>query len=97
MHSNLLADQAWCRLQLGQIDAARRDALAAEDLLDSRGHHDDRANTHSRLEQVFRAIGDSPSELKHAALAANAWNQHAQLQQRFVAQLGELSQTPQRK
>lgn len=92
MHSNLLADQAWCRLQLGQLEAARRDALAAEDLLDSRGDHDDRANTHSRLEQIFRAIGDSPSELKHAALAANAWNQHSQLQQRFVAQVGELSQ-----
>jgi len=96
MHSNLLADQAWCRLQLGQTDAARRDALAAEDLLDSRGHHDDRANTHSRLEQVFRAIGDTPSELKHAALAAKAWDQHSQLQQRFVEQVGELAYAPQR-
>lgn len=95
MHSGLLSDQAWCRLQLGQTDAALRDAIAAQATLDSRGHHDDRANTHSRLEQVFREIGDIDSAQTHATQAAEAWRQHAGLQRRFAEQVGELAQTVQ--
>lgn len=96
MHSSLLADQAWCRLQLRQDDAALRDAVVAQGMLDPRGHHDDRANAHSRLEQVFREVGEMSAAHTHATQAAEAWKQHVDLQQCYAVQVGELAEALQR-
>jgi tetratricopeptide (TPR) repeat protein len=81
MHAYLLADQAWCRLNLGQVQIAQVEAREAEALLDPRGHFDDRAATHSRLAQVFRALGDLQSSVRHDDLARIPWDGHLQLQQ----------------
>lgn len=90
MHANLLADQAWCRLNLGQVQAARVEAVEAESLLDPRGHLDDRAATYSRLAQVFGALGDLESSARHDALAKAAWEGHRRLQQLTIETLRPL-------
>ena len=84
MHANLLADQAWCRINLGQTQAARIDALAAEKLVDPKGHLDDRAATHSRLAQVFEILGESETSAKHHEMAKAAWDGHCNLQQHII-------------
>jgi hypothetical protein len=91
LHANLLADQAWCRINLGQSEAAHVDALAAESLVDSRGQFDDRAPTHSRLAQVFSALNDSDSAMRHDELAKAAWKGHETLQGSTVELLSTMS------
>jgi len=54
----LLADWAWCACQLGQPDAAARDADAAEAALGA-CELDDRALTQARLAQVWAALGQA--------------------------------------
>lgn len=91
LHANFLADQAWCRLNLGQSQAARSDALTAESLIDSHGQFDDRAPAHSRLAQVFAALGDSASATRHDGLAKEAWKGHEGLQQYVVELLNGMA------
>ena len=90
MHANLLADQAWCRMNLGQAQAAQADAKAAESLIDGRGHFDDRASAHSRLSQVFKALGDTESSAKHSEQARAAWEGHRNLQQCIIEILHDM-------
>ena len=86
MHANLLSDKAWCRLNLGQSQAAYVDAKTAESLVNSGDLFDDRASTHSRLAQVFAAFGDSDSATRHDDLAKEAWKGHERLQ-RYAVEL----------
>lgn len=79
--SSLQADMAWCQVRLGQPEQARRQALAAEQQLDPACDIDDRAATHSRLSQVFEALGDVEAALRHAQTAQQAWAE-------FTAQQG---------
>ena len=90
MHSSLLADQAWCRLQTGDIEAAIRDAVAAQDLMDPKAHPDDRASSHSRLSQVFGATGNLESQKRHAELAEEAWKMHSTMQHTILNCLASL-------
>ena len=86
-----LADQAWCRSQMGQMDSARGDALAAEASLTSESQLDDSAATHSRCAQVFEALGDTAQADRHRVLAAALWHDYRTLQARIVAAVGRLS------
>ncbi len=86
----MLSDQAWCRMQVGQIDAARADALEADDSLADDTQVDDRAATHSRLSQVFAALGDAPAAQRHEVLAAAAWQDFRALQARIVELLSRV-------
>ena len=86
----MLSDQAWCRMQVGQVDAARADALEAQAGISDDSHLDDRAATHSRLAQVFNALGDAPSAQRHEVLAAVAWQDFRALQARIVTMLGRV-------
>ena len=79
-----LADQAWCRSQVGQLHAARADALAAEASLGSDTQLDDRAATHSRCAQVFDALGDAEQALRHRDLATSLWQDHRAVQARVI-------------
>ena len=80
----MLSDQAWCRLQVGQIDAARVDALAAEADPCDETQIDDRAAMHSRLAQVFAGLGNGEAAQRHEALARTAWHDFRTLQGRIV-------------
>jgi tetratricopeptide (TPR) repeat protein len=86
----MLSDQAWCRTQVGQGDAARADAIEAEACLSDETQIDDRAAAHSRLAQVFTALGDAEAAQRHAALAALAWQEFRALQARIVALLSQV-------
>ncbi len=90
MHCANLAEQAWCRSQMGQHDAARADALAAEASVGSDTQLDDRAATHSRCAQVFAALGDTAQAQRHSELAAPLWNDYRALQQRVIDALSRL-------
>lgn len=85
--SSLLADLAWCRVNCGQTERARQQALEAEIELDPACDVDDRAATHSRLAQVFAALDDQASAARHAALAASGWAAFASQQADWLAQL----------
>ena len=55
----LAADAAWCRVQVGQLDAARRDLATALPDADAGCDLDDRVLANARLAQVARALGEA--------------------------------------
>ncbi len=87
MQANLRAEMAWCRLQLGQIDAARADARAALMALEEECDIDDRAATHSRLAMFYRALNDEETAQRHAQQAPLDWTQHVADQALAIATL----------
>lgn len=78
--SSLLADLAWCRVNTGQTEHAMLQANEAELELDPSCDVDDRAATHSRLAQVYTALGSPTAAARHAELATQAWAEFAQEQ-----------------
>ncbi len=91
LQADLLADRAWCRLQVGQFDGAREDANLAESKIDSQGQYDDRAFAHSRLVEVYSALGEVKSAAIHQNLADIAWHGYFEFQSRMVNSLKHLS------
>ena len=87
LRGNLLADQAWCRLQLGQRAAALEDASAAEDSLAGDGSFDDRAPGFSRLAQVFSALGDQVAAERNERSATEMWLGHSKTQENLLSSL----------
>jgi tetratricopeptide (TPR) repeat protein len=92
MKGSLLADQAWCRLQLGQVAHARRDAVDAESSIDPRGQFDDCATAHSRLAQIFRVLDEGESAERHATLANQSWDSHVRMQASIMESLATIQQ-----
>jgi tetratricopeptide (TPR) repeat protein len=90
MHCANLADQAWCRSQVGQLDAACADALAAAASVGSDTQLDDRAATHSRCAQVFAALGDSAQAQRHIDLAVPLWQDYRAMQARVLDALSRV-------
>ena len=89
--STMLADQAWCRMKVGQTEAARTDAIAAERSLLPATHVDDRAATHTRLADVYASLGDREVADLHATAAARYWGEFEQLKSEMVAVLDGLA------
>lgn len=89
LHADLVADQAWCRMNLGQWERAYREAVAAEALIDSAGHSGDRAMAHGRLAQVFVAAGDVNRAGHHKRLALDAFAKHDALKLEILRVLGD--------
>jgi len=85
--SSLLADLAWCRVNLGQRERALQQAREAEIELDPACDVDDRAATHSRLAQVWAALDDAQAASRHAELARAEWAEFARQQQAWAAAL----------
>lgn len=90
LHADLVADRAWCRLQVGQLDEARKDAVFAESMIDPVGQFDDRAFAHSRLVEVFSALGESSAVAFHQKLAETAWRGHIDFQNRMISSLNNM-------
>ena len=78
--ANLFADQAWCRIAMGDHAGALQDATAALSSLCLQVQVDDLAAAHTRLSQVFSALGNVNDAEKHGLLAAKAWGTFANLQ-----------------
>ena len=79
MHGTFLADQAWCRVNLQQPDAARQDAVEAQRHLELDGNCDDRAPGFSRLAKVFALLGEYEASAKNERLAAYMWESQAKI------------------
>lgn len=92
LRSELGSDRAWCRIRVGQLDAARVDALAAESSILPETLLDDRAATHSRLALVWAALGDHEAARRHEQLAAQAWRAFGEVQVRIVELLGPMTE-----
>lgn len=78
--SSLLSDLAWCRLQSGQTEMAAKLAAEAEIELDPSCELDDRAATHTRLAQIYQALGQTEAAQRHLALATRTWAEFSQEQ-----------------
>ncbi len=78
------ADLAWCRVQLGQHELARREAMAAAVSVAHDHDVDDRAAAHTRLAHVFGALGEIHSASHHAQQAQQLWHAHQEDRLRAV-------------
>ena len=85
--SSLLADLAWCRVNLGQADHGLLQARESEFELDAHCDVDDRAATHSRLAQVYAALGQTEAAAQQAAQAQAEWQEFAVQQAAWAGQL----------
>jgi tetratricopeptide (TPR) repeat protein len=81
------ADRAWCRLQLGDTDAALEDAERACDLTSKPSDPDDLASANARLSEVFRQVGQTERAGGHAQLAKRYRQQHQDLQASLLLRL----------
>ena len=87
LQADLLADQAWCRIQLGQRSGALDDAESATACIDPEGQFDDRALAHARLAQVFAALGQGDLAASNSKLAVEAWASHVNIQKKMLEAL----------
>jgi tetratricopeptide (TPR) repeat protein len=85
--SSMLADLAWCQVHLSQRERALQQARESELELDPACDVDDRAATHSRLAQVYEALGDVEAAARHADSAAREWAELARQQQAWLTAL----------
>jgi hypothetical protein len=73
MGSSLMADVAWCRVELGDHEAGTSQARESELELDPSCDIDDQAATHSRLAQVFAKLGRAEDAARHQVEADRCW------------------------
>jgi tetratricopeptide (TPR) repeat protein len=83
----LLADRAWCELQLGRTERARTLAGAAEQALADPCDTDDRAMARARLAQVCEALGQPDLAARHRAASTQLHVEHREQQRQIVALL----------
>lgn len=94
LQSYMLSDQAWCKANTGQAQAALDDIEAALANLGADTQVDDRASTHSRVAQVFRLLGVNDEDAaKHEARAKALWAEFAEFQSKIVANLSGVTET----
>ncbi len=84
MQCGMLAEVAWCRVNVGDAAGALRDALDAQGRIVDCGQADESAATHGRLAQVFDALGDRPAAEPHRAQAAVDWQLHTERQAHLI-------------
>lgn len=87
MQGPVLADRAWCELQMGRRDTALADAQRAATALQDPCDVDDRALAHARLAQIFEALGEEASAAEHNAAAARDCETHREAQHALAALL----------
>jgi ATP/maltotriose-dependent transcriptional regulator MalT len=83
----LLADRAWCELQLGRTERARTLAGAAEQALADPCDTDDRAMARARLAQVCEALGQPDLAARHRAASSQLHGEHREQQRQIVVLL----------
>jgi tetratricopeptide (TPR) repeat protein len=91
LQSHLVADRAWCWVNLGMHERALVDANAALDRFVDDTHIDDRAATHSRVAQVFEGLGDVGRAVHHAEQARQAWKTFGDVQASILKRLPQIS------
>lgn len=86
----LLADRAWCLVDLGRIEEGLAGAAQAEHCLDAETQPDERAATRSRLAQIHARAGNAELAEHHRAIADESWRQYVGLQERIVTSLSDI-------
>ncbi len=81
------AERAWCKFQLGQVEAARADAIAAIERLGTQADPDDVAATHARLAEIFKGIGEHERSAAHKSKSIEFRCRHIDDQTRLLDQL----------
>jgi len=89
MHSGMLAEMAWCRVNVGDVDGANRDAREADDRVKECDQPDERAAAHGRLAQVCDALGDQGAAVQHRAQADILWQLHTARQEQLIELLSD--------
>ncbi len=84
MQCGMLAEMAWCQLNIGDAVGARRSALHAQGLIVECVQPDESAATHGRLAQLFNALDDGPAARHHRAQAEIDWQLHDGRQVRLI-------------
>jgi hypothetical protein len=90
MQGGMLAETAWCRVHVGDVGGARRDAQAAREHLVDCVQPGDRAAVHGRLAQVFDTLCDPAAADRHRVQAHTDWQAHSERQGRLLALLSSL-------
>lgn len=85
----LLADRAWCRFNLGMKESAIEDVENALLRL-SNVQVDDLAATHSRLAQIFYALGKEEQSATHRKVAEGLWLEFCDLQSEIAFELRDV-------
>lgn len=91
----LWADLAWCSVNTGHAEQALKQAQAAEMELVSPCDVDDRACTHSRLAQIYAALGTAKTAATHAEKATLEWHKFAIQQAAWSQALANADLQPQ--
>jgi tetratricopeptide (TPR) repeat protein len=85
----LLADMAWCNLQLGNIDDARIGFESSLKGLKDEHHLDDRAATFSRLSEGLDILGQKELASSHRLRAIETWEAFTQFQAKMRNMAGK--------
>lgn len=93
LESYLLADRAWCLVDLGRVEEGLAGASQAERCLDLETQPDERAATHSRLAQIHARVGNAELAQRHRGNADEAWRQYVGLQERIVTLLADIDRS----
>ena len=91
----LLADKAWCHIELGQRTLAETCAGDALTCLTDETQVDDRAATHSRLSQAFAKLGYQDRMNEHNILAGDEWAKFGAIQAKIAELLSSVDENGQ--
>ena len=92
LQANLLADKAWCHVQLDQAQEARACAELACASLIEETQTDDRAAAHSWLARVYGSLLDVAEAGRHRAFADENWSLHGSMQVKIVHLMSSLDE-----
>jgi tetratricopeptide (TPR) repeat protein len=81
------ADRAWCHFQLGHMEAALADALAAEKSASPSFDADDLATTYSRIGNIFERMGQFDHAANCRDLASQSLDVHIAAQADLLSRL----------
>ena len=74
--AGFLADRAWCCINLGDTEGARKDVLRANAIVGASDDSDDVASMHARLSAVLGLLGESDQSERHRELSLEYRNLH---------------------
>ena len=84
MRAAYVADQAWCRFHVGDVEGARRGAAAAAALIIPGMYVEDAAVACGRLAQVYEALADDVAAGHYRSLANDHWAQEHAMQRSVI-------------
>ncbi len=91
LNSVLIADRAYCRANIGDIDGAKFDALSARESISDGDHVDDLAILYARLSRVYELAGDKEIAAVYSSNANALWQKFRLIQDNLIARIDEFA------